>query len=163
MKSTKKTYIGTKQYIGTECKGIQNQKWIWASFDPYMNFHVNNNAQNFEMRQPKGFFDFTKNALSCKFCLLCFVFIQVQRHAVYVRKLAESNWVDRLERWTCPRYVSQTRLPRRPGRVAVRQYHRCIRKQLAYRVIKIHTFLKTLFGLCHFKIMCIVINMKIHV
>ena len=30
------------------------------------------------MRQPKGFLDFIKNELTCKFCLFCFVFILVK-------------------------------------------------------------------------------------
>ena len=29
------------------------------------------------MRQPKAFFDFTKMALTCKFCPICFLFIRV--------------------------------------------------------------------------------------
>ena len=59
-------------YIGMEHGKIQNQKWIWASFYLSIKIYVNNDAHNFEMRQPKGFFDFTKVALTCKFCLFCF-------------------------------------------------------------------------------------------
>ena len=68
----------TKGYIGMELGKIQNQKWIWASFYLSIKIYVYNDAHNFEMRQPKGFFDFTKVALTCKFCLFCFVFIWVK-------------------------------------------------------------------------------------
>ena len=61
-----------------ESNGIQNQKWKWASFDILIKIYVNNEAHNFEMRQPKGFLDFIKNELTCKFCLFCFVFILVK-------------------------------------------------------------------------------------
>ena len=30
------------------------------------------------MRQPKAFFDFTKMALTCNFCLFCLVFIKIK-------------------------------------------------------------------------------------
>ena len=69
---------GAAQYIGSERSDIQNQKWILTSFDLQIKIYVNKDAHNFEMRQPKGSFDFTKNELTCKFCPFCFVIIRVK-------------------------------------------------------------------------------------
>ena len=66
-----------RTYTGSQNDRPQNQKWILVSFDLQIKIYVNKVAHNFEMRQPKAFFDFTKMALTCNFCLFCLVFIKI--------------------------------------------------------------------------------------